>query len=93
MMKYILTEEEMEELTSKKDSEDRIKFLASTIEASRILILKLSGTDCQRCYCSDCPVSSIGDYPKDRIKIQDHDGIAAHKISKAICGLYRKYSK
>ena len=88
-MQYILTEEEFNNLRTKKDYDDlrkEIKILESALEWARNKITKkcihTHGEE-HIMYCDECPLSDIGGR-KHR---------PSHKISKALCTLDREYSK
>ena len=82
-MKYLLTQEEIDDLTPVS----RVSRRDSALEAARKIIVKLADIPCGKTYCSECPISAIGFYEHD-----DPEAINMEH-SKLICKSYRSYSK
>lgn len=92
-MQYILTQEELNNLRTKKDYEDlrkEIKILESALEWARDKIARKcihTHDEEHIVYCDECPLSDIGGRGKEAKRRP------THRISNAICTLDREYSK
>lgn len=93
-MNYILTQEEMDNLTNKKTSEEEIKDLNEALEWCRLQLMQKGC--CNGAYCDTCPISELGFYMvgDDCVdKVEGEGATPTEKISDLICNRYRDYSK
>ena len=92
-MKYILTQEEMNNLTDKSKSEEEIKQRDTALEWCRE---QLQLKECGNTYCDFCPVSWLGSDYVDGEYVRKEAGkgkTPTQIVSGLVCKKYRNYSK